>query len=79
KVDCDYHTLRNEYVYPSRDAYIKSLISNVISMELVSLAIGNSGAALVYLQLKPKLENNKYVENEFTLLRSSKGKHTVDN
>ncbi|KAH9320398.1 hypothetical protein KI387_044498, partial [Taxus chinensis] len=35
--------------------------------------------ALVYLQLKPKLENTKYVENEFTLPGPPKGKHTMEN
>ncbi|KAH9308849.1 hypothetical protein KI387_036760, partial [Taxus chinensis] len=37
------------------------------------------GVVLVYLQLKPKMENNKYVEGEFTLPAPPKGKHTMGN
>ncbi|KAH9307273.1 hypothetical protein KI387_035184, partial [Taxus chinensis] len=44
-------------------AYIERLISDVLSIKLVSLAMGDIVAALVYLQLKPKMENNKYVED----------------
>ncbi|KAH9288987.1 hypothetical protein KI387_033104, partial [Taxus chinensis] len=79
KVDCDYYTLRKTYVHPGQTAYIERLISDVISMNPVSLAIGDSGVMLVYLQLKPKLENKKYVENDFTLPRLPKGKHMVEN
>ncbi|KAH9316800.1 hypothetical protein KI387_044538, partial [Taxus chinensis] len=60
-------------------ANVEKLILDVISMNPVSLEIGDIGAALVYLQLKPKLENKKYVENEFTLLGPPKGKHTMEN
>ncbi|KAH9325486.1 hypothetical protein KI387_005664, partial [Taxus chinensis] len=60
-------------------AYIERLISDVISMNLVTLAIGDNGFMLVYLQIKSRLENNKYVENEFMLPRPPKGKHTVEN
>ncbi|KAH9321810.1 hypothetical protein KI387_016449, partial [Taxus chinensis] len=55
------------------------MISDMISMKPVSLVIGDSGAMLIYLQLKPKLEGNKYVENEFALLGPPKGKHTMEN
>ncbi|KAH9319329.1 hypothetical protein KI387_021098, partial [Taxus chinensis] len=48
-------------------------------MKPVSLAVGDVGAVLVYLQLKPKMENKKYVENEFMLPGPPKGKHTVEN
>ncbi|KAH9301126.1 hypothetical protein KI387_012709, partial [Taxus chinensis] len=58
---------------------IERLISDVLSIKLVLLAMGDVGAALVYLQLKPKMEYNKYVEDEFTLLESPKGKHIMDN
>ncbi|KAH9315154.1 hypothetical protein KI387_023781, partial [Taxus chinensis] len=43
----------------------------------VRLVLGDAEATLVYLQLKPKLENNKYVENEFTLPGPPRG--TVEN
>ncbi|KAH9308968.1 hypothetical protein KI387_036879, partial [Taxus chinensis] len=79
KVDYDYHTLRKTYVYPGKVSYIERLISDVINMNPVSLVIGDSGAMLVYLQLKHKLEGNKYVENEFALPRLLKGNHIVEN
>ncbi|KAH9296924.1 hypothetical protein KI387_028606, partial [Taxus chinensis] len=37
------------------------------------------GATLVYLQLKPKMENNKYVEGDFALPAPRKGKNTMEN
>ncbi|KAH9315547.1 hypothetical protein KI387_024174, partial [Taxus chinensis] len=39
----------------------------------------DSGATFMCLQLKPRLENNKYVENEFMLPPPPKGKHTMEN
>lgn len=48
-------------------------------MKPISLAIGDSGVTLIYLQLKPRMENNKYVDNEFMLLGLSKGKQTMEN
>ncbi|KAH9315116.1 hypothetical protein KI387_023743, partial [Taxus chinensis] len=35
------------------------------------------GVAKVYIYLKPKLENGKYIENEFKLLEFPKGKHIM--
>ncbi|KAH9312094.1 hypothetical protein KI387_027129, partial [Taxus chinensis] len=72
KVYYDYHTLRKTYVHLGRIAYIERLISDVISMKPVRLTIGDNGAMLIYLQLKSKLENKKYVENEFALPGSPK-------
>ncbi|KAH9318205.1 hypothetical protein KI387_019974, partial [Taxus chinensis] len=46
---------------------------------LVSLVIGDVGVVLVYIHLKPNLENKKYVENEFTYPEPPKGKHTIEN
>ncbi|KAH9318042.1 hypothetical protein KI387_019811, partial [Taxus chinensis] len=40
---------------------------------------GDTRYVLVYLQLKPKLENNKYVENESAFPGPPKGKHTMEN
>ncbi|KAH9313325.1 hypothetical protein KI387_028360, partial [Taxus chinensis] len=34
---------------------------------------------LIYLELNPKMDNNKYVENEFVLPRPPKRKHTMEN
>ncbi|KAH9302140.1 hypothetical protein KI387_013723, partial [Taxus chinensis] len=79
KVECKYHTLRKTNVYPERTSYVERIISNVISMNLVRLEIGDIGSMLVYLQLKPKLDNNKYVKNEFALPKKHKGNHTVEN
>ncbi|KAH9313057.1 hypothetical protein KI387_028092, partial [Taxus chinensis] len=36
------------------------------------------GTAKVYIYLKPKLENGKYVENKFKLAEVPKGNHTMD-
>ncbi|KAH9306819.1 hypothetical protein KI387_011223, partial [Taxus chinensis] len=43
------------------------------------VAVTDIGAVLIYLQLKPKMESNKYVENEFVLPGLPKGKHTMEN
>ncbi|KAH9319013.1 hypothetical protein KI387_020782, partial [Taxus chinensis] len=51
----------------------------VLSIKPVRFPVGDVRAPLVYLQLKPKLENNKYVENEFALPGLPKGKHTMEN
>lgn len=48
-------------------------------MKHVSLEIGDIGATLVYLELKTKREDKKYVENEFTLSGPPKGKYTMEN
>ena len=77
KVDYDNHTLRKTYVYLSKSAYIERLIFDDINMKQMILAIGKSGASLVYIQLKPNLENGRYVENEFKLPGPPKGKHTI--
>ncbi|KAH9306175.1 hypothetical protein KI387_010579, partial [Taxus chinensis] len=62
KVDHDYCTLRKKYVYPGRSAYIERIISEVLNIKQISLAVVDVGEALVYLQLKLKMEDNKYVE-----------------
>lgn len=79
KVDCEYHTLRKKYGYPRKNAYNKIFISEILSIKPETLDIGDIGAVRIYLQLKTKMENNKYVENEFALLRPPKGKHTMEN
>ncbi|KAH9300870.1 hypothetical protein KI387_012453, partial [Taxus chinensis] len=61
KVDCNYHMLRKKYV-PGRSAYTERIISEVLNINPISLVVEDVGAALVYLQLKPKMENKKYVE-----------------
>ncbi|KAH9320538.1 hypothetical protein KI387_015177, partial [Taxus chinensis] len=79
KVDYDYHTLRKKYVYPGRSAYTERIISKVLNIKPISLVVANVGATLVYLQLNLKMENNKYVEGEFTLPAPPKGKHIMEN
>ncbi|KAH9310236.1 hypothetical protein KI387_038147, partial [Taxus chinensis] len=79
KVEYDYHTLRKKYVYPGRSTYTRRIILEVLNMKHVSLAVADLVAELVYLQLKPKMENNKYVEGEFALPAPPKGKHTMEN
>ncbi|KAH9320753.1 hypothetical protein KI387_015392, partial [Taxus chinensis] len=60
-------------------AYVERLILDILSTKLISLVVGAIGAALVYLQLNPKVDKNKYVEGEFTLPASPKGNHTMEN
>ncbi|KAH9308871.1 hypothetical protein KI387_036782, partial [Taxus chinensis] len=60
-------------------SYVDRLISDIISMKPISLAIEDIGAMLRYLQIKPKIENKKYMENEFALPGPPNGKHTVEN
>ncbi|KAH9315002.1 hypothetical protein KI387_023629, partial [Taxus chinensis] len=78
KLDCDYYTLRKKYVYPGRSTYTERKISKVLNIKLISLAIADLGAVLVYLQLKLKMENKKYMEFEFTLLAPHKVKHIME-
>ena len=60
-------------------SYTERIISEVLNINPISLVVVDVGAALVYLQLNPKIENNKYVENEFVILEPPKGKHTMEN
>ncbi|KAH9303732.1 hypothetical protein KI387_008136, partial [Taxus chinensis] len=48
-----------------------------ININSMSLEIGNTGKAKVYIYLKPKMENGKYFENEFNLLEFTKVKNIV--
>lgn len=70
--------MRKKYVYLGRSASTKRIISEVLNIKPISFAIVDVGVTLVYLQLKLKMENNKYVEGEFALLAPPKGKHTVE-
>lgn len=79
KVDCDYHTLRKKYVYVGWGAYVERLIFDVLSIKPISLVVGYIRAVPVYLQLKPNMENKKYVEGDFTLLEPPKGKYIMEN
>ncbi|KAH9300164.1 hypothetical protein KI387_011747, partial [Taxus chinensis] len=78
-VDYEYHTLRKTYGYPGRNVYNENNISDILSTKPETPAIADIGATLIYLQLKPIMENNKYMENDFALLGPPKGKHTVEN
>ena len=59
--------LRKKYVCLRWGAYIERLISDILIIKLVHLVVGDVRVALVYLQLNPNRENNKYVENKFVL------------
>ncbi|KAH9306821.1 hypothetical protein KI387_011225, partial [Taxus chinensis] len=76
---CDYHTLRKKYVYLGWCAYVERLIYDILSIKPISLEVGDIGLGLVYLQIKPNMENNKYVKGEFTLPAPPKRKHTMEN
>lgn len=66
-------------MYPGQGTYVERLIYDVLIIKPISFAVGEIRAALMYLQLKLKMENNRYVEGEFTLPTPLKGKHTMEN
>ncbi|KAH9331299.1 hypothetical protein KI387_003407, partial [Taxus chinensis] len=48
-----------------------------IDINSISLEIGKTEVDKAYIYLKLKLEDGKYIDNEFNLSELPKGKHTV--